>query len=538
MRQPRWPAVILVLLAACANTRGKLPPLEEVDDLWQLSRAAAALPNATGFVEVGKVDGQPIKLYFRHTRAKESQGTVVLLHGLLSDSRAWDLVLGDLGRDHDVLLIDLMGCGKSDKPDPDDIGEQGYSPTALARQVLEVTRERTKDRRVTVVGHSLGGMVILRMLGAPALRREYKDVVRRIEHAVLVSTPSFAVERVHPTFEEIAGLSDIAVALADVFEVLGERVARSVYYGAGDPSRMPRGEADRAEGALRRRATRRAAQAMIRQAVPFTKQRRPDWDKIDRLVADYRNVDVPCLILWGARDETFSVAVGHMLRDQLPQAELRILPRRMHQLPVEAPRDCASYIRRFVAGEIALMNGPDTRPPEVDAGAVAAVLMRAMKPGEGHKRLEHLAGEWDRAIRFRFAPWLSWVEEKGPATTKWILGGRFLQERVQGGSGLYQKFESLGFVGYDSVKKRYILIRMDNELTSPVIAEGDFDATGKKLNFRANALNPLLGRIVPIRIVYTLESEDSYNVGHYLRGEGGKEFRWMDVTYTRRQKVG
>jgi pimeloyl-ACP methyl ester carboxylesterase len=344
MRQPRWPAIILVLLAA-----GKLPLLVEVDDLCQLSRAAAALPNGNGFVEVGRADGRPVTLYFRHTRAKESQGTVVLLHGLLSDSRAWDFVLGDLGRDHDVLLIDLMGCGKSDKPDPDDIAEDGYSPTALARQVLEVLRARTKDRRVTVVGHSLGGMVILRMLGAPVLRRDYRDVVSRIDRAVLVSTPSFAVERIHPTFERIERLSAIAVAVADVLQVLEEMVARSVYYGAGDPSRMPREEADRAEEALRRRATRRAAQAMIRQAVPFTKQRRPDWDKIDRLVADYENVDVPCLILWGARDETFSVAVGHMLRDQLPQAELRVLPRRMHQLPSEAPRACASCIRRFTA---------------------------------------------------------------------------------------------------------------------------------------------------------------------------------------------
>jgi pimeloyl-ACP methyl ester carboxylesterase len=323
--------------------------LEDVDDLWQLSRAAAALPSVTGFVKVGETDGRPIRLYFRQTRAKESRGTTILLHGLLSDSRAWNFVLGDLGQDHDVLLVDLMGCGKSEKPDPDDIAEDGYSPTALARQVLKVLRERTEDRRLTVVGHSLGGMVILRMLGARELRREYHDVVSRVDRAVLVSTPSFAVERIHPTFERIERLSSIAVAVADALQVLEEMVARSVYYGAGDPSRMPREEADRAEEALRRRATRRAAQAMIRQAVPFTTQRRPDWDKIDRLVADYENVDVPCLILWGARDETFSVAVGHMLRDQLPQAELRVLPRRMHQLPSEAPRACASCIRRFTA---------------------------------------------------------------------------------------------------------------------------------------------------------------------------------------------
>ena len=117
---------------------------------------------------------------------------------------------------------------------------------------------------------------------------------------------------------------------------------------AENPDSMPQEEADRLEEILRCSDTRLPAQAMIRQAVPFTSEERPDWPRIERLVADYRNVSVPCLILWGARDETFPASMGYKLRAQLPRAWLRVLPGCMHQLPAEAPRTCAGQIRDFV----------------------------------------------------------------------------------------------------------------------------------------------------------------------------------------------
>ena len=102
--------------------------------------------------------------------------------------------------------------------------------------------------------------------------------------------------------------------------------------------------------ALSNSDSRHAAQAMIVQAIPYTKDRRPDWPRIEALTAEYGNIDKPCLIVWGARDETFSQAMGYKLAAQIPNARLRVLPGRMHQLPGEAPTECARQIRQFVAG--------------------------------------------------------------------------------------------------------------------------------------------------------------------------------------------
>jgi len=337
-------------LAACASTYAAMPGLSpEMDGL---ATAAAALPNERGRVRAAEVAGRPIDLAYRQTAA-EGEWLVVLLHGVLSDSRTWDYVAGDLGHDHSLLLFDLPGCGLSDKPSPLAAGPEGYSPTALARHVLCAVRARLAATggapRLALVGHSLGSMVILRMLGDAALRAEFADVVERVERVVLLSPVDFAVEKKHPMFEKVAGLSGVEVTIADVTEILEERTARAVRQGAVEKDLVPRVEAQRMVEVLRDGPRRRASQAMIRQAVPYIDDEYPDWDRIDLLVADYANVDRPCLILHGACDETFGVAVAYKLRAQLPDAWLHVLANKKHALPSEAPRRCATEIRAFLA---------------------------------------------------------------------------------------------------------------------------------------------------------------------------------------------
>jgi pimeloyl-ACP methyl ester carboxylesterase len=41
---------------------------------------------------------------------------VLLIHGGMSDSREWGLQVEDLARDHDVVAVDVLGCGGSSDP--------------------------------------------------------------------------------------------------------------------------------------------------------------------------------------------------------------------------------------------------------------------------------------------------------------------------------------------------------------------------------------------------------------------------------------
>ena len=90
-----------------------------------------------------------------HYRDWGGQGqTVVLLHGLASNCRIWDLVAPILAEHFSVVALDQRGHGLSDKPD------HGYDFATVSEDLREFLR-RMGFERPLVVGHSWGGSVAL-----------------------------------------------------------------------------------------------------------------------------------------------------------------------------------------------------------------------------------------------------------------------------------------------------------------------------------------------------------------------------------------
>ncbi|MWB99572.1 alpha/beta fold hydrolase [Agromyces seonyuensis] len=80
--------------------------------------------------------------------------TAILIHGIMSDSRAWHRVVQEL-QEHGfrVLAVDLAGHGKSPR-------SHRYSPAGWADDVVETVAPLLAGRAPDVVmGHSLGGLV-------------------------------------------------------------------------------------------------------------------------------------------------------------------------------------------------------------------------------------------------------------------------------------------------------------------------------------------------------------------------------------------
>jgi pimeloyl-ACP methyl ester carboxylesterase len=340
------------LLAGCAGgAYSRLAPEDSVPELAAMKARGAALQNHTTLVPTGAEPHVDIAVHEIGDGPRER--TLILLHGVLSDSRAWRFVVGDLAGTCNLMLVDLPGCGESDKPDPGLLGASGYSPGAMAGRVLEAVSQRLAARRgdssrITIVAHSLGGAVAMRMFCDTELAAEYAGVLSRVDGIVLLSPMDISISRPDPMFRRIAGISGTEIALGDATGLLRDRVAEATRGSVVSADRALREEAATRLMYFREPARRHAAQAMLRQAVPW-KGERPDWDAIEPVEELYCRIDLPALIVWGRRDETLPVSMGYKLAAELPKARLVSLPGVMHSPHIEAPARCVELIREFVS---------------------------------------------------------------------------------------------------------------------------------------------------------------------------------------------
>ena len=335
----------LLVLFGCGSSYQRLMKVQDVPHLAAASAKAADWPTSTRWVATTIGEGPPAMLAVHETGNWSSRRILVLLHGGLADHSTWRFVQGILARDYYIVMVDLLGAGDSDRPDPDVLGPDGYSPDDLAERVLQALETcmpgQDEPGQVTLVGHSLGGMIALRMTGNLEFRERYAGVLDRVDQMILLSPGDFAIVNPCAKLVEVAGLSDLEIAFADLLGILRERVSRHV---------LLRAEADRLVAMLRDRPTRRAQQAMLKRAIPRNADGL-DWAQIARLEADYANVEVPCQVVWGRKDETIPAAVGYKLTQQLPMAELLVMPDCGHSIQIEQPELCAALIRRFVETE-------------------------------------------------------------------------------------------------------------------------------------------------------------------------------------------
>jgi iron complex outermembrane receptor protein len=342
-----------VALAACASVESRLRPEAMIPEMRALGAACDLLPQREFAALAQDEVAGPVRVVLREYGDGSKPRALALVHGVLADQRTWRYLIGGLDGEHDVWALDLPGCGASDKPEVAALAPDAYSPDWLARLTLQALRARLAAAdappQLTLVGHSLGGGVVLRMLGDPRLRTEFADVLARVDGAVLMAPLDFGYGRADPVFVSLSQVSDVEMLLGSASGVLRRATAEAIYYGGADALRMPSEGVDQLHEILMDPQRRRAGQAMLQRAAPFGSDAKLRWEQAEKLTAQYRDVATPCLLLWGERDETLPAQSGDRLVHELPQAWLRIVPGCKHSLPTEEPRGCVAEIRRFLA---------------------------------------------------------------------------------------------------------------------------------------------------------------------------------------------
>jgi len=92
---------------------------------------------------------------------------------------------------------------------------------------------------------------------------------------------------------------------------------------------------------------RHVMQWMIQSIIPG-KNGKIDWATVEKWIRQYRQVQVPCLLVWGNHDPVLWTSMGYEMQHEIPHARLRIIENARHSLTLEQPALCAQLLRDFV----------------------------------------------------------------------------------------------------------------------------------------------------------------------------------------------
>lgn len=279
----------------------------------------AVAPSVVSFAQAHAEGLAPVTVSF------ERQGTgepLLLLHGLGHHRKAWDRVLPLIAERYETIAIDLPGFGQS--PDLDPAVPRDLD-TAVAW--LEALLAEMGVYRPHVVGHSLGGLIALRMAQAGHARSVtalapagfWTPAERRYTYAVLNAAR-------HGT----RCMPEAAIA-----RLAGSAAGRAVLTGTlyGHPDLCPPEEAV-------------AALKTLRNSQAFTATLRAG--RVPALFAG-DIPDVPVTIAWGARDRLLPPRQAARAKVMIPAARIVPLPGCGHVPMSDAPALVARVIQDATA---------------------------------------------------------------------------------------------------------------------------------------------------------------------------------------------
>ena len=163
-----------------------------------------------------------------------------------------------------------------------------------------------------------------------------------------------------------------------------------------------------------------------------------------------------------------------------------------------------------------------------------AWLDEITKPGPELKRLDALVGSWKAKIKL-----YDGENDKNPAvidgTTerKWVVGGRYLQEISENPTDK-GVFIGTGYWGFNRVTAMYEFLWMSTEAVGMSLEYGRFDPTANVLRTSGGSVEPASGFYIQSRSELKIESPDSHTMVVYETEEDGREYKSVEITWTKK----
>lgn len=302
-------------------------------DWWETT-----FPKGRQTLTITDASGYPVQIAYGE---KGTGKPLFLVHGIGSWSYGWRHNIDHLSQHFRVICFDAKGHGFSDKPE--------YSEQ-LGHQIIETKQiiEALCDEPAVVVAESLGALV---SLGVAA---EYSELFARL---VVINVPIFPERLPNRGMRLLSYLpldlvrivdnlqlprlfaplvwAIVAIERREIVANPDEMTFEEVYWGTYPYLELPN-------------TLTKYAEALQQSAREIERLLQNQPNIISRIQNSLHKIDSPTLILWGEKDNWFSVKNGEKLHDYLPGSRLKIIPNCGHDASAGSPKEVNSAILEFL----------------------------------------------------------------------------------------------------------------------------------------------------------------------------------------------
>ena len=249
---------------------------------------------------------------------------VILIHGLGASADIWQKNVETLSKHHRVYVPDLVGFGRSDKPDIE------YTPSSAARFIYDFMNALNIEK-ATLMGYSLGGGISLQF------SLEYPDKVDKI---VLVDSAGLGSKVIFPLR---------LLSLPFIGKLMTRPSRKGVYLyfrdAVYDRKLLNEDFIDLYYELHSLPGAQESLLRVIRTAIGIRGAR-------EKLVAPIMNnlekINQPTLIVWGKQDKVIPLEHAYFAKERIPNSQLHVFDPCGHMPQFERPEEFNNLVLEFL----------------------------------------------------------------------------------------------------------------------------------------------------------------------------------------------
>ena len=266
-----------------------------------------------------KING--INLAFR----REGNGEpILLIHGISSNSFIWNDITSHLSNKYDLIAVDLLGCGRSDKKT-----DISYSIKSQAQLLSQFINKLGLDK-VHLIGHDVGGGI------GQIMAVKNSELFYSL---TIINTIAYDYWPVQPIITmRTPIIRQIALSTLD-FGALKIIIKRGFYYKEKVTKELM-------NQFWQQMNSRESRKAFLHFAKSLNNK------NLLEISDDLKKINFPVLIIRGDADVYLDKTPSLRLHEDIPNSILKIIPTAGHFAQIDEPDIIAEFVSDFISGNL------------------------------------------------------------------------------------------------------------------------------------------------------------------------------------------